>query len=42
MFKKYKKKINNQKLLRNILITYNKFLGETKKLSFSELKKKYR
>ena len=37
-----KKKINNQKLLRNILITYNKFLGETKKLSFSELKKKYR
>ena len=34
-----KKKINNQKLLRNILITYNKFLGETKKLSFSELKK---
>ena len=37
-----KKKINNQKLLKNILTTYKKFLSEIKKLPFSELKKKYR
>ena len=37
-----KKKINNLQLLRNILTTYKKFLGEIKRLSFSELKKKYR
>ncbi len=35
------KKINNQKILKCILITYEKFLNETKKKSFSELKKKY-
>ena len=37
-----KKKINNLKLLRNILTTYKKFLSETKKMSFSKLKKIYR
>ncbi len=37
-----RKKISNQKILRNILTTYEKFLKETHNFSFSELKKKYK
>ena len=37
-----RKKINNQKILKNILITYEKFLKDAKYLSFSQLKRKYR
>jgi len=36
------KKISNHKILKNILTAYGKFLNETKKMSFTELKKKYR
>ena len=35
------KKINNQKILKKFIITYEKFLKEKKNLSFSDLKKKY-
>ena len=35
------KKINNQKILKKFIITYEKFLKEKNKLSFSDLKKKY-
>ena len=36
------RKINNQKILRNILNMYGKFLDETERLSFSSLKRKYK
>tara|TARA_B100000674_G_scaffold30506_1_gene21515 strand:- start:609 stop:1172 length:564 start_codon:yes stop_codon:yes gene_type:complete len=36
------KKINNQKILKNIKIGYEKFLREKNKLSFLELKRKYK
>ena len=36
------KKIDNQKILRKIVIAYEKFLGEKNKLSFSDLKMKYK
>ena len=36
------KKIDNQKILKKIVIAYEKFLGEKNKLSFSDLKMKYR
>ncbi len=36
------KKISNQKILKDIMNSYRKFLNETKKLSFSELKRKYK
>tara|TARA_Y100000591_G_C21634946_1_gene594787 strand:+ start:106 stop:669 length:564 start_codon:yes stop_codon:yes gene_type:complete len=36
------KKISNQMMLRNIIITYEKFLREKKKLSFLNLKRKYK
>ena len=35
-------KINNQKILKNIIIAYEKFLREKNKLSFSEIKKRYK
>ncbi len=36
------KKINNQKILKNIINLYEKFLNDIKKLPFSKLKMKYR
>ena len=36
------KKINNQKILRKIISIYEKFLNEKNKLSFSDLKRKYK
>ena len=36
------KKINNQKILKEIVIVYEKFLSEKNKLNFSDLKKKYK
>ena len=36
------KKINNQSILKNIKITYEKFLEQSDKLSFSDLKQIYR
>ncbi len=36
------KKIDNQKILKRIVIAYEKFLKEKNKLSFSDLKKKYK
>ena len=36
------KKINNNKILKNIIIAYEKFLKEKNKLSFSDLKRKYK
>ena len=36
------KKINNQNILKEIIISYEKFLDEKKILSFSDLKKKYK
>tara|TARA_Y100001935_G_C17274654_1_gene493967 strand:- start:85 stop:648 length:564 start_codon:yes stop_codon:yes gene_type:complete len=36
------KKINNQKILKKIVIAYEKLLSEKNKLSFSELKMKYK
>ena len=35
------KKIDNQKILKKIVIAYEKFLGEKNELSFSDLKMKY-
>ena len=35
-------KINNQKILKNIIIAYERFLREKNKLSFSEIKKRYK
>ena len=35
-------KINNQKILNSIRLKYGKFLNQTKKMSFIELKKKYK
>ena len=37
-----KKKINNQKVLNNIVVAYEKFLEEKNRLSFSDLKRKYK
>ena len=37
-----KKKVNNQKVLKKILLAYEKFLNQTKKMTYLELKKKYR
>ena len=37
-----KKKINNQKVLNNIVVAYEKFLEEINRLSFSDLKRKYK
>ena len=36
------KKINNKNILEKIIIAYEKFLEEKNKLSFSDLKKKYK
>ena len=36
------KKINNQKILKKIITTYEKFLNEKNKLSFLNLKRKYK
>ena len=36
------KKIDNQNILKNIIIAYEKFLKEINKLSFSDLKRKYK
>ena len=36
------KKVDNQKILKKIVIAYEKFLGEKNKLSFSDLKMKYK
>ena len=36
------KKIDNQKILKKIVIAYEKFLGEKNKLSFSDLKMRYK
>ena len=36
------RKISNQKILKNIIIAYEKFLKEKNKLSFSDLKRKYK
>ena len=36
------KKVNNQKILKKIVITYEKFLKEKNKISFSNLKRKYK
>ena len=36
------RKINNKKILKNIIINYEKFLKEKNKLSFSELKRQYK
>ena len=36
------KKINNQKILKNIKIAYERFLTEKNKLSFSDMKRKYK
>ena len=36
------KRVNNQKILKNILMVYGKFLNQTKKMSFSEIKRKYK
>ena len=36
------KKIDNKKILNKIIIIYKKFLNDTKKQSFSELKRKYK
>ena len=36
------KKVDNQKILKKIAIAYEKFLGEKNKLSFSDLKMKYK
>ena len=36
------KKINNEKILKNIKIAYEKFLKEKNKLSFSDLKRIYK
>ena len=35
-------KINNQKILKNIIIAYERFLTEKNNLSFSDMKRKYR
>ncbi len=35
------KKVSNQKILKNILVSYEKLLKKAEKMSFSELKKKY-
>ena len=37
-----KKKINNQKVLNNIIVANEKFLEEKNRLSFSDLKRKYK
>ena len=36
------KKISNQKILKNIIIAYEQFLNEKNRLSFSDLKRKYK
>ena len=38
----FNKRIDNQKILKKIVIAYEKFLGEKNKLSFSDLKMKYK
>ena len=35
-------KINNQKILKNIIIAYERFLTEKNNLSFSDMKRKYK
>ena len=37
-----KKKVNNQKIMKDILIAYEKLLSEKNKFSFADLKRKYR
>ena len=37
-----KKKINNQKVLNNIVVAYERFLEEKNRFSFSDLKRKYK
>ena len=36
------KKINNRKILKKILVTYEKFLSEKNRLSYIDLKRKYK
>ena len=36
------KKVSNKKILRNIIVVYEKFLREKNKLSFWNLKRKYK
>ena len=36
------KSVNNKKILKNIIIAYEKFLMAKNKLSFSDLKRKYK
>ena len=35
------KRVNNRKIVKNILTMYGKFLNQTQKMSFSEIKRKY-
>ena len=37
-----KKKVNNQKIMKDILIAYEKLLSEKNKFSFVDLKRKYK
>ena len=37
-----KKRINNQKIMKDILIAYEKLLSEKNKFSFLDLKRKYK
>ena len=37
-----KKKVNNQKIMKDILIAYEKLLSEKNKFSFMDLKRKYK
>ena len=36
------KRVNNQKIIKNILTVYEKFLNQTQRMSFSEIKRKYK
>ena len=36
------KRVNNQKIIKNILTAYEKFLNQTQRMSFSEIKRKYK
>ena len=36
------KRVNNQKMIKNILTVYEKFLNQTRRMSFSEIKRKYK
>ena len=36
------KRVNNQKIVKNVLTMYGKFLNQIKRMSFSEIKRKYK